>query len=119
MFCTGYFCEGYGQSLSAGYCKLKLTEFQGIVTSSARSHGFPLPLSSAAEQLYLSASSQGFGKEDDSGLVRTFTPTNPSLVHEQAKSAVVGADELTPSVTPQDIHKIGFIGLGAMGSGMA
>ncbi|PVH80483.1 3-hydroxyisobutyrate dehydrogenase [Cadophora sp. DSE1049] len=90
----------------------------GIVTSSARLQGFPLPLSSVAEQLYLSASAQGFGRQDDSGLVRTFTPGTPTLVHEQAKPQPASG-KLTPSVTPLEINKIGFIGLGAMGIGMA
>ncbi|KAG4428454.1 hypothetical protein IFR05_016066, partial [Cadophora sp. M221] len=90
----------------------------GIVTSSARLQGFPLPLSSVAEQLYLSASAQGFGRQDDSGLVRTFTPGTPTLVHDQAKPQST-SDKLTPSVTPLEINKIGFIGLGAMGIGMA
>ncbi|KAH7350560.1 hypothetical protein BKA65DRAFT_453015 [Rhexocercosporidium sp. MPI-PUGE-AT-0058] len=90
----------------------------GIVTSSARQQCFPLPLSSVAEQLYLSASAQGFGRQDDSGLVRTFTPGTPTLVHDQAKPQPT-PDKLTPSVTPLEISKIGFIGLGAMGMGMA
>jgi len=90
----------------------------GIVTSSARLQGFPLPLSSVAEQLYLSASAQGMGRQDDSGLVRTFTPGTPDLVHQQAKPQPA-SDKLTPSVTPLEITKIGFVGLGAMGIGMA
>lgn len=90
----------------------------GIVTSSARSHGFPLPLSSAAEQLYLSASSQGYGREDDAGLVRTFISSTPELVHEQTKLSS-SSESLTPDMTPNEIHKIGFVGLGAMGIGMA
>ncbi|OBT93714.1 hypothetical protein VE01_08150 [Pseudogymnoascus verrucosus] len=91
----------------------------GIVTSSARSHGFPVPLSSVAEQLYLSASSQGFGREDDSGIVRIFTPSTPTLVHESSKLATLQPDVLTPSATPFEISKVGFVGLGAMGVGMA
>ncbi|OBT90047.1 hypothetical protein VE02_02494 [Pseudogymnoascus sp. 03VT05] len=91
----------------------------GIVTSSARSHGFPVPLSSVAEQLYLSASSQGFGRQDDSGIVRIFTPSTPTLVHESSKSATLQPDVLTPSATPFEISKVGFVGLGAMGVGMA
>ncbi|OBT54587.1 hypothetical protein VE04_04041 [Pseudogymnoascus sp. 24MN13] len=91
----------------------------GIVTSSARSHGFPVPLSSVAEQLYLSASSQGFGREDDSGIVRIFTPSTPTLVHESSKLAALQPDVLTPSATPFEISKVGFVGLGAMGVGMA
>ena len=91
---------------------------KGIVTSSARSQGFPVPLSSAAEQLYLSASLRGYGKEDDSGLVRLFTPGSGSAVHNQANKDM-SDNKLTPTVTPNEINKVGFIGLGAMGIGMA
>ncbi|PMD38612.1 3-hydroxyisobutyrate dehydrogenase [Hyaloscypha variabilis F] len=91
----------------------------GIVTSSARLQGFPLPLASAAEQLYLSASLSGYGKEDDSGLVRLFTPGNESAVHDNGKLDVATEDRLTPTLTPNEIKKVGFIGLGAMGLGMA
>ncbi|EON69865.1 hypothetical protein W97_09128 [Coniosporium apollinis CBS 100218] len=90
----------------------------GIVTSTGRLHGFPLPLASAAEQLYISGSSQGLGLEHDAGVVRTYIPTTPSLVHEQARPVSDGA-HLTPSVTPTEIAKIGFVGMGAMGQGMA
>lgn len=91
----------------------------GIVTASARIHNFPVPLSSVVEQLYLSASSQGFGRQDDSGLVRIFTPATPAIVHNQGIATVVLSQLITPSVTPLEISKVGFIGLGAMGIGMA
>lgn len=91
---------------------------KGIVTSSARSHEFPLLLSSAAEQLYLLASSRGYGKEDDSGLVRLFTPQSASAVHDHANKQTT-AGKLTPTSTPKNIDKIGFIGLGPMGLRMA
>jgi 3-hydroxyisobutyrate dehydrogenase-like beta-hydroxyacid dehydrogenase len=91
---------------------------KGIVTSSARSHEFPLPLSSAAEQLYLSASSHGYGKEDDSGLVRLFTPQSGSAVHDHANKET-SSTKLTPTLTPNEIDKVGFIGLGSMGLRMA
>lgn len=92
-----------------------------IVTSTARLHGFPLPLSAAAEQLYISGSSQGYGREDDAGVIRVYCPKTPSTVHENAiplsdESDIPG---LTPPGTPIEVTKIGFIGLGAMGLGMA
>jgi len=93
--------------------------WKGIVTSSARSQGFPLPMSSAAEQLYLTASLSGYGKEDDSGLVRLFTPGVESAVHDKGKNDTTPDDRLTPTITTNEIKKIGFIGLGAMGLGMA
>jgi len=46
----------------------------GIITSSARLCNFPVPMSSTAEQVYFSGLSQGFGAEDDAGMVRLYYP---------------------------------------------
>ncbi|KAI9163853.1 ketose-bisphosphate aldolase class-II family protein [Paramyrothecium foliicola] len=90
----------------------------GIVMSTARSLQFPLPLAGAAEQLYILGTSQGYGKEDDSGLVRVFLSQTPSAVRDGARS-MAHQDPATPSGTPLEVSKLGFIGLGAMGQGMA
>lgn len=42
-----------------------------------------------------------------------------SAVHDGARKIEITDDTLTPTVTPNEIKKIGFIGLGAMGMGMA
>lgn len=63
-------------------------------------------------------SSQGYGKEMDAGLVRVYLQQNPSAVQELARVAPAASD-LTPSVTPVEVAKVGFVGLGAMGQGMA
>ncbi|KAI4181193.1 MAG: hypothetical protein LQ348_005058, partial [Seirophora lacunosa] len=57
---------------------------QGIITSTARAHAFPLPVLGAAEQLYLTAVSAGWGAEDDCVLTRLFLPSQPDLVATQA-----------------------------------
>ncbi|KAL2678401.1 hypothetical protein Neosp_009147 [[Neocosmospora] mangrovei] len=93
-------------------------ENRGIVMSTARTLQFPLPLASTAEQLYISGSGQGYGTEDDAGLVRVFLPESPDAVKAQA-SQTVARKVLTPSTTPLEISSIGMIGLGAMGQGMA
>ncbi|KAH7134055.1 hypothetical protein EDB81DRAFT_870735 [Dactylonectria macrodidyma] len=90
----------------------------GIVVSTARSLQFPVPLASVAEQLYISGSSQGYGREDDAGLVRIFLPGNPTGVQTSATRTAQPTD-LTPGSTPLEITKIGMIGLGAMGQGIA
>lgn len=92
--------------------------FQGIVVSTARTLQFPVPLASVAEQLYISGSSQGYGREDDAGLVRIFLPENPNGVQMSANRAPPQTN-LTPGSTPLEISKIGMIGLGAMGQGIA
>lgn len=48
---------------------------QGIITTSARQAGFPTPLSSTAEQIYLAALAQGYASKDDSAMVRQYYPT--------------------------------------------
>ncbi|KAF6831396.1 ketose-bisphosphate aldolase class-ii family protein [Colletotrichum plurivorum] len=90
----------------------------GIVVSTARTLQFPAPLASVAEQLYISGAAQGFGTDDDAGLVRVFLPGSPNAVKEQA-GQLNTQEKLTPSSTPLEISKIGMIGLGAMGQGMA
>ena len=44
----------------------------GIVLETGKSLNFPTPLAAAAHQLFLMGSSAGFGKEDDSALVKVF-----------------------------------------------
>jgi 3-hydroxyisobutyrate dehydrogenase len=44
----------------------------GIVLDLARASRFPLPLSSTAHQMFMQASSAGFGREDDSAVIKTF-----------------------------------------------
>ncbi|TDZ67775.1 L-threonate dehydrogenase [Colletotrichum trifolii] len=90
----------------------------GIVVSTARTLQFPVPLASVAEQLYISGAAHGYGTDDDSSLVRVFLPGSPNLVKEQA-GQLNTQEKLTPSSTPLEIAKIGMIGLGAMGQGMA
>lgn len=75
-------------------------------------------MASVAEQLYISGSSQGYGREDDAGLVRIFLPENPNGVQMSANRAPPQTN-LTPDSTPLEISKIGMIGLGAMGQGIA
>jgi len=43
-----------------------------LVLETARSSRFPLPLASAAYQMFASASSAGFGREDDSAVIKSF-----------------------------------------------
>jgi putative dehydrogenase len=44
----------------------------GLVQDFARASKFPLPLSSTAHQMFMQASSAGFGREDDSAVIKIF-----------------------------------------------
>ncbi|KAJ4247529.1 hypothetical protein NW762_013209 [Fusarium torreyae] len=90
----------------------------GIVTSTARALQFPTPLASTAEQLYIAGAAQGFGSEDDAGLVRLFLPGCAEKVKEQA-STTSDTSKLETPTTTHNLSKVGIVGLGAMGQGMA
>lgn len=44
----------------------------GLVLDTARASKFPLPLSATAHQMFMAASTAGFGREDDSAVIKTF-----------------------------------------------
>jgi len=44
----------------------------GLVLDTARASKFPLPLAATAHQMFMQASSAGYGKEDDSAVIKTF-----------------------------------------------
>jgi len=44
----------------------------GLVLDMARASKFPLPLSATAHQMFMQASSAGFGREDDSAVIKIF-----------------------------------------------
>ncbi|WP_236187210.1 L-threonate dehydrogenase [Pseudomonas protegens] len=44
----------------------------GLVLDTARASKFPLPLSATAHQMFMQASSAGFGREDDSAVIKIF-----------------------------------------------
>lgn len=80
----------------------------------------PLPLASAAEQACISSLSQGYGSKDQAELVRLFqplqAPDGTSTPVDSDDSIADGPESLTP---PAEVSKVGFVGLGAMGQGMA
>ncbi|KAF7717529.1 Hydroxy monocarboxylic acid anion dehydrogenase family protein [Penicillium ucsense] len=65
----------------------------GIITTSARENQFPTPLCSTAEQVYLSALLQEYGRMDDSSMVRQYysqpiTKVNSSKSDEESAAAL-------------------------------
>lgn len=44
----------------------------GLVLDTARKSSFPLPLSAIAHQMFMSASAAGYGREDDSAVIKVF-----------------------------------------------
>lgn len=62
--------------LSADYTPLSAVDIfvkdLGLVLDTARASKFPLPLSSTAHQMFMQASTAGFGREDDSAVIKIF-----------------------------------------------
>ncbi len=44
----------------------------GLVLDTARTSKFPLPLSATAHQMFMQASTAGYGREDDSAVIKIF-----------------------------------------------
>lgn len=90
-------------SLPAYSAMTSIANDVGIVTSAGREYRFPLPLMSTAEQLYVKAISAGWGKEDDSVLVRLYLPGRENLVEHEAKPLHYSE---SPSVDVEDIRNL-------------
>jgi putative dehydrogenase len=62
--------------LTADYTPLSAVDIfvkdLGLVLDAARANKFPLPLASTAHQMFLQAASSGFGREDDSAVIKIF-----------------------------------------------
>ena len=62
--------------LAADYTPLSAVDIfvkdLGLVLDAARTNKFPLPLASTAHQMFLQAASSGFGREDDSAVIKIF-----------------------------------------------
>jgi L-threonate 2-dehydrogenase len=62
--------------LAADYTPLSAVDIfvkdLGLVLDTAHASKFPLPLASTAHQMFLQASSSGFGREDDSAVIKIF-----------------------------------------------
>ena len=62
--------------LAADYTPLSAVDIfvkdLGLVLDTARATKFPLPLASTAHQMFMQASSAGFGREDDSAVIKIF-----------------------------------------------
>jgi 3-hydroxyisobutyrate dehydrogenase-like beta-hydroxyacid dehydrogenase len=76
-----------------------------------------LPIAALTEQLYISGSAQGFGKEDDAGLVRLFLQGQGESAIGKSKSAPFGptAMESLSGAAP----KVAVIGLDEVGRNLA
>lgn len=97
-----------------------VTKDIGIVMDEARLGGFQAPVSAAVEQLFTTAAGAGMARTDDGLLIKLWekfggaSPEDKGSQEEEIEKAKELAIE--PSGAPR---KVLFVGLGAMGAGMA
>ncbi|KAL6552847.1 hypothetical protein OROHE_008211 [Orobanche hederae] len=93
----------------------------GIVLDMAKSQIFPLPLLSVAHQQIL-AGSHGVKNDDvDTSLLKVWEKLTGVKILEAANAKSYNPEELASqlSTKSETVKRVGFIGLGAMGFGMA
>ncbi|XP_038878743.1 uncharacterized protein LOC120070914 isoform X2 [Benincasa hispida] len=97
-----------------------LVQAMGIVMDKAKSHTFPLPLLAVTHQQLMLGSSHGYGDEDDL-LEQAWKNAYGVSISDAANAEVYSPEQLANEITSKSssVNRVGFIGLGAMGFGMA
>jgi 3-hydroxyisobutyrate dehydrogenase-like beta-hydroxyacid dehydrogenase len=96
-----------------------VTKDVGIVMDEARMLRFPAPLSAAAEQLFTAATGAGMARIDDCFLIRLWKNFGVNIQEETGTAEEESAKAKELDVKPVGTPKVLFVGLGAMGAGMA
>ena len=77
--------------LAADYSPLSAVDIfvkdLGLVLDAARANKFPLPLASTAHQMFLQAASSGFGREDDSAVIKIFPGIELPKARDESRRA--------------------------------
>ncbi|KAI7984056.1 hypothetical protein LOK49_LG15G02557 [Camellia lanceoleosa] len=98
-----------------------LSNLKGIVLDMAKSCTFPLPLLTVAVQQLIAGSSHGHGNDGDDTSIKAWEKVYGVNITNAAKAETYSPEELANQITTESksVNRIGFIGLGAMGFGMA
>uniref|UniRef100_A0A1J3JEJ0 Putative oxidoreductase YgbJ n=1 Tax=Noccaea caerulescens TaxID=107243 RepID=A0A1J3JEJ0_NOCCA len=98
-----------------------LSQNLGIVEDKAKSLPFPIPLLAVARQQLILGISQMHGDVTATSLAKVWEKVLGVGILEAANRELYKPEELAKDITTQakPVNKIGFIGLGAMGFGMA
>lgn len=93
----------------------------GIVLDTAKSLIFPLPLLSVAHQQLILGSSYGQGDDSDVSFVKVWGKLLGANIQDAASAELYEPEQLARQIVGKSVvvKRIGFIGLGAMGFGMA
>ncbi|KAJ6687739.1 ALDOLASE-RELATED [Salix koriyanagi] len=93
----------------------------GVVLDMAKSLIFPLPLLAVAHQQLILGSSHGQGDDSDATLVKVWGKLLGANIQDAASAELYEPEQLARQIIAKStvVKRIGFIGLGAMGFGMA
>ncbi|KAJ6677129.1 ALDOLASE-RELATED [Salix viminalis] len=93
----------------------------GVVLDMAKSLIFPLPLLAVAHQQLILGSSHGQGDDSDATLVKVWGKLLGANIQDAASAELYKPEQLARQIIAKStvVKRIGFIGLGAMGFGMA
>lgn len=98
-----------------------LLQSVGASLDMAKSLVFPLPLLTVAHQQLIAASSYGMKDDNDTTLLKVWEKMLSVNITDAADSKCYNPEELAHQISAEsdNVKRIGFIGLGAMGFGMA
>ncbi|KAK9277890.1 hypothetical protein L1049_027447 [Liquidambar formosana] len=93
----------------------------GIVLDMAKSIKFPVPLLAVSYQQLISGSKHSPGDDGDATLIKVWERVLGVNITDAANAETYSPEQLVNEITAKSdtVNKIGFIGLGAMGFGMA
>ncbi|KAJ7975240.1 ketose-bisphosphate aldolase class-II family protein [Quillaja saponaria] len=93
----------------------------GVILDTAKSLTFPLPLLAATHQQLLLGTSLVYGPDDDITLLKVWEKVHGVNITDAANAEPYSPELLATQVTAESstVRRVGFIGLGAMGFGMA
>jgi len=92
-----------------------------IVMDEAKRLGFPCPMTAMALQQFLACKGMGLGSKDDSFVVKVYEAFAGNARVARPASAIGERPPSVEAASPPAVShiKVGFVGLGAMGKGMA
>ncbi|GKV23274.1 hypothetical protein SLEP1_g33022 [Rubroshorea leprosula] len=93
----------------------------GVVLDMAKSLAFPLPLLAVAHQQLVLGYTQGHGADDDTPLIKVWEKIFGVNTVDAASVEPYSPEQLASHIITESktVSRVGFIGLGAMGFGMA
>ncbi|XP_057791465.1 uncharacterized protein LOC131008563 isoform X1 [Salvia miltiorrhiza] len=108
-------------NLSTSHLFYTFNQNLGIILEMASSLIFPLPLTSVAQQQILAGCTHGGKEDENTTLLKVWEELSGVNIIDAANAKLYNPEEMAKQLSAKSktVKRIGFIGLGAMGFGMA